>query len=565
VFSIFWSVLLAISLGLVPAAAAEEETSQKTLDRIFLQAINDINANQFADASGKFTQLQKTAAQSGWESLPSFSVALIERAEAMLATGEREKAAFLLRRAEELSPRDPKVLFALSRFPELHGYGASIGYGFQALRNSYSSPLVLGIFLVNLFLVGLVALTLSLGLVCVVQFVRSTEAVFTRVSKVVPQYCRGVVTGPLVLVLMLLPAFGGILLAIVCWSALLSRSVPACRRLALAAGIVTAAWGLSLPLAAALLGSLGSRPAQVVSELALMSYSPDSQELIAPSTPLPSVPLMLFARAQSLYLNGRLEEAKSEFRKIATKGDTALAAVIEANSAAVSLALQDVAAAKADLLQHEATEGPTFETSYNLALVSLAELDTESQRKYYEQARSIDAGRLARLESLTEGRALALLSPPPTKMFLPFLLHPFEQPRGSSRGARENSVASALIFGAGPTFLVVLGICVSVFGLMRPKTDDAPAGEPVPIGALWKVLPGGRALCGDRPAGGACVLALFLGFLLAGSGVPVHLVPVAAVTRDSSNVFFVCAVLLAVFTQLLAVIVSKLQARRGGL
>ena len=566
IFSILWTVCLAFCIA-VPAllapnyASADDASPQKVLDHLFLQGINDINANRFAEASGKFTELQKAAAQRGLENLPSFSVALIERAEAMLGTNEREKAAFLLRRAEELSPRDPKVLFALSRFSEVTGAGSAFSFGLQALRYSLSSPLVVGTFLVNIFLVGLVALTLSLGLVCVVQFVRSTDLVFARVSKVLPQYCRGVLSGPLVFALMILPAFGGILLAIVCWSVVLSRSVPSCRRLALAAGLVTAAWGLSLPLAAALLGTLGSRSAAVVSELNSMSYSPDAAEVLASSEP---APLLVFAKAQSLYFDGQFEAARAGFRKIASKGDAALTRMVEANVAAISLAEQNAAAAKTDLLQLESDSGPSFESSYNLALVSLAELDTEAQRKFYEQARAIDPGRLARLESLTEGHALPLLTAAPKKLFLPFLLHSFDPDSAterSARRARESAVAAALVFGAGPTFLVVLGTCISFFGLLRRKPEEAPAALAVSIGALWKVVPGGRALCGEYPASGACLLAVFLGFLLAGTGVPVHLVPVAAVARDSSNVFFAAAAVLVVIAQLFSLLLAKRRAQ----
>jgi len=539
-------VCLCLLLPCASQAAAPDSKSDNKLEHEFFEAVSLLGDNEFSKASENFSRLKIQAAEQGFENLSSFSLTLLERTEVLLSSHEREKAGFVLRWARDLSPGDARVLLGVARFSELLSFGERLSVGLTGFWLSLFSPVIATTLSVNCMLIGLTSLTLALLFVSVLQLAKRGDLLFQVVGKYLSLNSRGAF-GPLaVLAVLLLPAFLGVLFALVCWTLLLAKIFAPGKRLAVCAGLLSLMWGLALPVLNVSLGNSSSKLAWILEAQRIRSFVPHSSEFLLDSAKRNTDTIVKFGLAQSLFQEGHREEAKTLYTQLLgqVSSESSYGRVLRFHLASVALAEQQFAQARSEYEKLEEELSKSFELNYNLSLARLGELDTEGHRKYYELARDIDSTRLARLETDAKERPFPLLVSPPATEFLPFLLklHALKDQRsGDKPFGKAGRVASALVIGASPAFLVVLGVCVFVCAwIIRPMFPNLGT-ELSANQNSWRFIPGGAFFAECAPMTGAVILALFLGLLLAATETPIHLVPIVPLSRSASGVFYSAA------------------------
>lgn len=540
-------LLCAVLLAFASASRADVETGRlKALETSYYQAVNLIYEGQFGVASNKFEELKSAAAGLGIENMPEFSFALLERTETMLESGDREKASFLLRRAEQLSPTDARVVFAVALFSELNGMSASTKMLFRAALLALGQPVVLGTVIANGLLLMLCAVTLACLLVTLVQITKHAEGVFDTVYRWLPQASRGVLGPPTVLALLVLPALGGVLFALSVWSIVLARSVKHCRGVAFMTAVLCMVWGLAIPLINTLGRNATAELSWNLDALHNHGYSPAALETVSHALQdSPKDPLLRFASAELLQLDGRLQEARAIYESLLREAP-AVGSQARFQLGVLAFQEQSFAAAREAFEKLEKDGIFPFETAYNLALAHMSELNTEGHRKYYELAAEEDRSRAVRLEAETKTNPSPVLVGPPASLFPSFLLT--ARDGGAAALVTENRLAASMLRGARPIFLIAVGVAVFLIVLLGPKSVAVRkrAGEPgVVTRWLWRALPGGSQFADTAPARGGFLLGLFITGVIATAGVPVRLISAIPLGRTAGSWYFAATLLFA--------------------
>ncbi|MFN8389670.1 MAG: hypothetical protein U0136_05215 [Bdellovibrionota bacterium] len=531
-----------------PAPPKRSATEQ--VEAAFYQALNLIYSNQFSSASDKFTALVALAGAAGYENLPSYSFVLFERAERLIEQRELEKARFLLKWAEDLSPRDARVSFALATFSDLLGMKHALGSFFHGLRLTMGEPILAGAIGLNVCLVSLVALTLAALVVCLVQIVRNSETIFRSFYAMMPERTRGIV-GPIGLLLVLLiPPFGGVLCAVAVWAFLLSRTLGKCRKLAVAAGSLILAWGLAIPTLASGGANINGVLLKAIESLENNSLYPSSQAVLARSLGQPQEsPALRFAHAQAAALDANNAEAENEFRQLLKNAapGSSLETALRLNLAAVAFRQGRIQEAREGLKKLEADGKKSFEIFYNLALVHLAELNTEEHRRYYSLAEELDRNRLTHLESAANEQFLPLLVGAPRGLAFPLLfrLDRANAELGGSVSRQQKLLSSSMFSGMTPQLLVILGVALLLSVLARNAEQTGFSATAVTARTsqvIWHAVPGGCLFADDAPGKGLLILGFFLAFLIAAYEMPLKPFAIVPGERGLTTLFILGAV-----------------------
>ena len=542
-------LLLAVVPGAAVAAPKAELTTQTNAVETpavtpiaqFYAAVEKLDQGDFGAAAKGLEGLKARAALANYQNLTELSFQLVARAERAKIAGKDEEASFLARWAESLSPTDARIQLALAKFPAAFEGRGFFSRAIGAMKLLPSHPYLSSALLCTLLLVVLVAGTLGMLLVSVIQLLRHGDSIVEGLGKLFPYAWRGFGAIGLMLVLLTVPLAGGLLCALACWGLLLTRYVTACRRFSLNAGILILTWGLAIPVLAAARLTLGSDLLRAMEEIHNDAYVPRAEMVLHdPIRAGGREPVVSFLLGVSRYREGDLKGAQTNFTQaVEASSGGALRRAAQVNLGAAMLALGDVKGGRDALVRAEEEGVTSFELYYNLSQAQLLLLDTEAARRYSQLALAADRERLARLEQSTgENQAhRPLLSHAPTSTLLPQLLRTTlvgaapaaELQRSDSRTARL--VGLLLIAGKTET-IVLLGLLSIALGWYVTHRAKHAAGEREPRvvqeGApslVWYLLPGGGFVAAERPMIGATVLTAVIACVLLAFGSPVRPLP----------------------------------------
>jgi len=230
----------AVAAAKVPV---EDLSNAARFNSLFFEAVSYLAQGRTANASEVLISLRQQAALRGYKNLPTYSFTLLERATTAAEKGRMVDAKFLAERAVELSPNDARVHFSAASRHEIIGVGKASEFFFLGITEIWRRPSALFTAGSNLFLLFLSAVTLSLFLICIVQFALHGTHVYRAIKGLNPRKLASPAAILLFGAALIVPMFGGVLFAIACWTLLISRTVPGAKWLFASTGVVILCWG----------------------------------------------------------------------------------------------------------------------------------------------------------------------------------------------------------------------------------------------------------------------------------------------------------------------------------
>lgn len=463
---------------------AEDANSHPAIEKApfehaFYEGLSAIRGHDFAAAGERFTEVRRAGLQAGFERFPEFALILIREASAAFARGERDDGAFLLRRAAELAPEDSTLLSTLATFPDLPA-ADRWRFGRSAWRALPRDALGLSSSLVNVLLIGLAALTLTALVLIILQICRHATRFYSALALNLPREIRGLGAPPTILVALLAPMALGVLGVLACWSVLMGRLLPECRRLPLAVGVSALLWGLSIPVIAVLVVSVHSPLTRSLAAINQGAYLDRGIETVLQHRQmLASSPEALFLVGRALYLQGQMEQAAVVWQSVHDKSPegSSVRSAASLNLAALAYGQHRYPEALSLLTTFVQKDPNSFEANYNLALVHLAMLDTAQHRGAYARLTALDSERLARLEALGGEAPPPLIAGLSTVSVIPLLISlPLASAPDVERITRHSdSLSATLLRGANPWVLAVIGAVLALFGIVSRSAPPVVA------------------------------------------------------------------------------------------
>ena len=495
------------------SASADTPTVVVQLESAFAKVEKLVDGEKFGDAGDALSDLRGIAVGLGYQDLPDYSERLLDRAALLSESNRNTEASYLIRQAVALSPQDPRILFRASSFESALGHSTALSYFVDGMTLSLGRPMMVASFARNSVLAALMAGTLALLLVAVIQLVCNVRRVIINATRKASIYTRGLL-GPLMfLVFMVLPLAGGLLVAIGCWCLVLSRFIKECRSLALIAGCAILGWALAIPSLQAVTLQLASELSGAVERSRFGAFSPADLALLSKeSLSYGHDPIVRFSLGSALFRAGDLAGAEREWRAVSevteASGSQEVASVARLNRGVISFQNGDFIGAKSLFERAEEIGGKTFESSYNLSRVALAQLDTLAHDEQFEHARALDSQRLSALESSSADLNASLLSVQPRwSLYALRLLKPVAGADGSNAGAVEgkrSALVSTLIAGAHSTSVIFLLGFTVIAAAFWSRNKGARDFYRYRDGALehsriWAIVPAGPFIVGNRP------------------------------------------------------------------
>lgn len=515
------------------------------LSKIYYRAFTEVYGKKFAQAARSLELLKKAAQAQGYENLPDYSFELLSLADQALGREEREEARFIIKHAADLSPGDAGVSFVVSSFVDVLGYSQALVYLMRFFRSVWFTPVFGSAIAINSLLLGLVALTISFFIVCVVQILKGGEIIYEVVLKNLPRSVGGILCPLVVYVLLAAPLFGGILLAVCCWSLILAYLKRGCSWLGFLAGALTVSWALSLPILSTVSFNAALGINRVIEIINNYSFTPKGEKLVLAHLKRESnEPLLYSTMGQSTtghftlgqlrVQQGRLEEALSSFQQVVADSGASdkLREAAELNIAGIMLRQDKPEKAQELMARIEAGGNSSFELLYNSALTYLALLDTTKHSFYYARARDKDVNRLKVVEARGNAHQEPLLVVLPRSEYGPLLFRSIGEldlaALDRSLKLQQRIVRELLVF-ADTGSLNMFGIVVLVLGLgalvgrgekrksyrlYREMSLDSA------VSSIWKIIPGGAFFAGEKPVLGLVLLGVFMALIVSAVGGP---------------------------------------------
>jgi len=199
-------------------------------------------------ASDRLQELNKLKFDTGYESMESFSLSLLNRGYEALSAGKFESAAFFERQAFELSPHSPRVQIKAAWLSRKLGTSVAVSRLFKALVDSWNRP-ELCVLLMSIVPGRLLwSVTLAVYAVLLIYLVVHMQEILRGIMAYLPPRSRAL-SGPMATAAVLLvPLYYGPLCTLLVWSLLASFVVQQRKLFVVLCGALLMGWGLYLPL-----------------------------------------------------------------------------------------------------------------------------------------------------------------------------------------------------------------------------------------------------------------------------------------------------------------------------
>jgi hypothetical protein len=362
-----------------------------------LQEIEDVfewlsesrDSKSISDLESETSRLIELRSIVGLPSLELISLAMIEMAEETERYGDREKAALLLQRAGELSPKAPRVyLQRAATTLRMHGLQAALTDIYQVLRWSTESVDVFIGLAADLVMPLLKAATLAsfclLGVALSAHFI----VVARRVVGILPLHLQGI-GGPLVLSLLLLvPTVLGLLQGIAIYSLTILTFLPERKRAVSFAGLLLMLWAIAYPTSLAVSDWFSQRKNHLLlqaSENGAIGLSSSEIERTAAEVSMPRN--ARFALSLRYLIDGKVSKVATQLAADSHLLPTAAELELQA---ILFYARGDSKAADERYAELEQDGESSARFFINRATVKSKLLDSAASRAYLEMARALD-------------------------------------------------------------------------------------------------------------------------------------------------------------------------------
>ncbi len=370
-------------------AAGETSDGQKEIQRfetLWGSVQKAIGKNDLREVSDLLSKLQEEKIKAGYPSLNDYSFYLLGQASEALAKKDREVAAFYVRKAIELSPLSPQVLFRSLRLVQLTGVGSFSRQLVKAIKELCQNRQGLFLLFRDYVYPAMWALTIALYLVFIFIFVRNCDELLKAFARMAPAGFRGVFSPPVLLLTLCFPCLGGPLWCLLVWALVCLWCLPERRILVFLVSCCISLWASIIPVRENIALRMADIGIQTVLRVSSGQYRPDDlQRLVGAIRNRPADAVAWFSLGQVLRRQGNYSRADIALQRADTVWEESQP-IVKAERGLISFLKGD--SATADALFSEAEkdgfDGPEF--LFNYSKIKFDLLDTEASRSYYERA-----------------------------------------------------------------------------------------------------------------------------------------------------------------------------------
>lgn len=550
------------------SARADESPYSSALSPAWEKLREALQDNNFAAVNEQVEALKTARDASGILNLEPYSLALIDEAAGYLRASERDKAASLTRRAIELSPQSPRVLFRASPIARRSGADSSFSLMLKGLslipaRGEWVMKTIIAAIYPSLW-----SLTLGMYIGFVLLLIERLVPALKTLGRMCPPAFKHLMPACFLTLVFMLPITLGPLWCLFVWSIFILLAIPERRFLAFAAGTLLVLWGTLIPLRENMQLWIEDPGVQAMLRVGGGSYSRSDSLLIERYVSQHGTDgVGWYMRGQVLLRDGKFAEASDSFSRagvlIANEGGRIRALA----SQGMALFLQGKTAEALDHLQAADQAGlADAGLYYNMSRLLLETLRTEESREYFKKALAADKETTERLREREDlvplGAATSL-----AELSLPWwvLLGTSLSPRLGSHEMHD-TMAQVIMFPLNPIAIVGFGIALlALFFFVGTQPDRFPGITASRtmwhiLRALLLLIPGGLWVLRGQPVR-AAVVASFGVFLIS---------PLIGWPDDSRNIFIVAPDLKGVYFAALGLFVLTIaflgfeQIRREG-
>jgi len=233
---------------LAPEIRGVPSSSITKLEMKWNEVLVALKDQPLKDVNDRLDELNDLRVQLDVSGLEDYSFNLLNRASVALTKNDINAAAFFSKKALQLSPQSPRLLWSSIRVATESGVSSASDHFFRALGATLRSPQVMLHLLKGVTYPALWALTIALLTLLALNFVWHAPAVLVSAGKSISPSFRGIGAPILAFVVLVAPMVFGPLWTVAAWSMVVVVWLPRSRWLAFYGGTIIALWGVVIPL-----------------------------------------------------------------------------------------------------------------------------------------------------------------------------------------------------------------------------------------------------------------------------------------------------------------------------
>jgi tetratricopeptide (TPR) repeat protein len=415
-FSLLFFIILCLATNL--CANAEEVTDMappnwsKNWPEVYAQKNEEISSlwteslaafdtKDWTLANHKILELVKICEELDISEIPEYSQILLTYAEAELKNGDKQSAAFIIRKAREISPKSFSIALEASHF----NTGNSDSGRFQALWELAKLFIArtdhIFVFVKSFIYPALWAVTISLSLAYIMFLAANVSSFLSALALLMPSSSRGLLSIMLLGAFLLLPPLFGPIWMLSFWALMTLAFLPKNRWLVGLTAILIVSWGALAPIRENMNAWLSKEGTQRVLRIQSGVYARDDEKnILLLINERVSDPSLKYTLAQLLKRRGDYKSAEGLFASI--KNDISNSQKIDMQLASIYYLIGDYSKASKlfDTLEKEGLSSAEFNFNYSKVLFELT--DTELSRAKFELANSNNPSLIKNLQKKEE-------------------------------------------------------------------------------------------------------------------------------------------------------------------
>ncbi len=466
-----------VAEGDPPAQVLEQpKDSPVGLEQVWSNVIAALQTNDTATAVDNLELLKRLRNERGYEMLEPQSLELLQRSQQALSSHHLDEAAFLVRKAVELSPTSSRVLFKSLPLLDatgvrMPGVGSLWGQFWQGLvllgRNRELSLKIIKICLYP----ALWAVTLGVLLTFVLSLCCNMHVVIAKIAKHVPVSIRGFVAAPAALSLVMAPLMGGPVTCILVWTLVALLFLRSCKWLPLCGGAVVVLWGAVIPIREHLSERISNPGVQALLRVSSGQYAPrDKAELEEFSVAREGDMAAQLLLGQVLRREGLYQDALRVLKNAQMSYRLNNGWVI-AQVGIVQFLLGNLDDADKLFAEAQAVGMNSVEFWFNYSKIKFALTDTAQSREFFERALSLNRELTAELRAREDSLGLYNRYTI-AEMHIPWrLLVPSILAADSDRAREYDARVAQVVPGANPMILIGIGSLLVILAMLHARGE----------------------------------------------------------------------------------------------
>ena len=507
----------------------QESTSR--MEQIWDESLAAINAHDLNAINLKLNQLQEMQIQSGLKELPEYSNKLLLYAEAAIVTGNKEEAAYLVRKALEFSPHSPEVSVQAMPIAEAAFVATVSSQVGKVISQSLARLDTVADLVKRSIYPILWALTIGVSLTFFMLLATHVTVLMRSVSSTLPTQLRGVLAPIVVFFVLTVPLAFGPLWMMAIWSVLIILLIPKYRWFGGLGAVTILLWGLLVPIRENLDLWLNDAGVQSMLRVSSQIYSPQDGNLLQSLVNVRRDDVAALLAYEQLL---RRQKNTAEARKIVSDlelliDDSKILEIEKATLLFLEGKAEEAVRGFETLRENSQDYAPYL---FNFSKAQFELMDTEKSRDLFEQANALDpelAGTLQKQEEkigFSHPASLAQL-PVPLTYIVRSALSPMEgaamlADRRIGRLMPGLQIMQVCLIGSGILVLFLLSLGRSA-KLPRAIYYSNYRHSQLLYGVL-RLIPGGASVLNGRPLRAALIISTL--FLM--------LIPIVKWPNDSS-------------------------------